>query len=204
VNAIARRLLAPTAAAATAAALLVPLGVADARVVAPASARAGASVTVADMAFSPGTVTVAVGETVTWTFADAVPHTSTSDDGFWDSGIRSGGATYARKFKSAGTFAYHCTIHPMMRGRVRVPVTATGTPAKGWKLRWSTRKARGRTQFDVRVRRGSGPWKLLETDTHAAAVRFDPARAGVWRVRARTEKGAKRSGWSPVVTVKVS
>jgi plastocyanin len=182
--------------AAVVAALLVPSGTAE--------ARAGASVTVADMAFSPGTVTVAVGETVTWTFQDSVAHTTTSEDGFWDSGTKSGGATYSRAFKTAGTFAYLCSIHPMMRGKVRVPVTATGSPAQGWKLRWSTRKSKGRTQFDVQVRRGTGRWTSLETDTHAAGTRFDPARAGIWKVRARTEKGAKRSGWSPVVTVTIS
>ena len=75
------------------------------------------------MAFSPASVTVGLGEPVTWTFQDAIAHTSTSDQGFWDSGTKSGGATYSRAFTSAGTFAYHCTIHPMMRGKVAVPVT---------------------------------------------------------------------------------
>ena len=126
-----RRLVVAAALAATSA-LLVPTG--------PAEARAGGSVTVAGMAFSPASVTVGLGESVTWTFQDATPHTTTSDQGFWDSGTRSGGATYSRAFTSAGTFAYHCTIHSMMRGKVAVPVSASGSPGAGWTLRWSTKK----------------------------------------------------------------
>jgi len=169
-----------------------------------AEARAGASVTVADMAFSPAKVTVALGQAVTWTFQDAVPHTSTSDQGFWDSGTKSGGAAYSHRFTSAGTFAYHCTIHPMMRGKVAVPVRATGSPAGGWVLRWSTEKGGGKVFFDVQTRRGSGPWRVLMGGAGGTHRTFVPAQAGTYSVRARTVKGAERSGWSPTVTVTVS
>ena len=204
---IARSLLAPGVAVAAAAALLVPAGTADARPAVPPAnhvAARAASVTVANMAFSPASVTVGLGEPVTWTFQDATSHTSTSDQGFWNSGTKSGGATYSRTFTSAGTFAYHCTIHPMMRGKVAVPVTVSGSPNAGWTLRWSTKKGKGSVTFDVQTRLGSGKWKPLVTGATTASKKFNPAKAGNYSVRARTVKGGSRSGWSPTTTVPVS
>jgi len=192
----ARRLFAAAAVIALAAAPLLPAHAAQ--------ARAGASVTVANMAFSPASVTVGLGESVTWTFQDATSHTSTSDQGFWDSGTKSGGATYSRAFTSAGTFAYHCTIHSMMRGKVAVPLTVSGSPGAGWTLRWSTKKGKGGVTFDVQTRLGSGKWKPLVTGATSASQKFDPAKAGSYSVRARTVKGGSRSGWSPTTTVPIS
>jgi plastocyanin len=81
----------------------------------PTSA-ADATVTVADMAFSPASVRVGLGESVTWSFQDSIAHTVTSDDGFFATGAVSGGARRSVRFASAGVFAYHCSIHPMMHG----------------------------------------------------------------------------------------
>jgi plastocyanin len=184
-------------AAAVAALVLVPGGIAEAR-------AAGATVTVANMAFGPASVTVGLGESVTWSFQDAISHTTTSNQGFWDSGTRSSGATYAHRFRSAGTYAYHCSIHAMMRGRVAVPVKATGSAGAGWALRWSTTRAKGATTFDVQTRRGTGRWRPLVSSGTVAGQRFDPARAGRYSIRARTVKGAQHSGWSPPVTVTIS
>ncbi len=170
---------------------------------APAQARAGASVTVANMAFSPSSVTVGLGQSVTWTFQDATAHTSTSDQGFWDSGTRSGGATYTRAFTSAGTFAYHCSIHSMMHGKVAVPVTVSGSPNAGWTFRWSTKKGKGGLIFDVQTKLGSGKWKPLVTGVTTTSKKFNPAQAGSYSVRARSAKGGSRSGWSPTTSVLV-
>jgi plastocyanin len=203
---ITRRLLVPAVAAAAATALVVPSGTAGAPVARPAThtaARAG-SVTVANMAFSPAAVTTSLGGSVTWTFKDATAHTSTSDQGFWDSGTRSGGATYSRTFTSAGTYAYHCTIHSVMRGTVKVRLTASGTPGKGYKLTWATTKGAGGITYDVQTRLGSGRWVSLKKATTGTHAKFNPAKAGKYSVRARTAKGGKRSGWSPTVTVTIS
>jgi plastocyanin len=170
---------------------------------ADASARA-ATVTVADMAFSPASVSTTLGGSVTWTFSDPIAHTTTSDQGFWDSGSRSGGATYSRTFTSAGTFAYHCSIHPMMHGTVKVPLTASGSAGKGYQLRWATTKGAGGVTYDVQTRLGSGRWVSLKKATTGTHARFDPARAGSYAVRARTSKGGRPSGWSPTVTLGVS
>jgi plastocyanin len=70
--------------------------------------------------FSPTNVQVAVGTTVTWTWGSgAASHNVTFSDGA-SSGDKSGGATYSRTFNTAGTYAYHCTIHPGMAGSVLV------------------------------------------------------------------------------------
>ena len=79
------------------AALVLPLSSAVATSSAPATpAAAGATVTVANMAFNPAGVTVGLGETVTWTFQDLTAHTATSDHGFFDTGAASGGASRTR------------------------------------------------------------------------------------------------------------
>ncbi|MGH2615561.1 MAG: cupredoxin domain-containing protein, partial [Thermomicrobiales bacterium] len=75
-------------------------------------------VSIANLAFSPVTVTVPTGATVTWTNDDAVPHTVTSIDGFFDSGIFDPGATFSFAFNQPGSFAYTCQLHPQMQGTV--------------------------------------------------------------------------------------
>ncbi len=79
----------------------------------------GATVTIKNFAFSPASVEIAVGETVTWTNEDSATHTVTGDDGI-DSGSLAQGKTFTHTFASAGTFSYHCSIHPNMNGTVTV------------------------------------------------------------------------------------
>ncbi|MDR3686702.1 MAG: cupredoxin family copper-binding protein [Coriobacteriia bacterium] len=84
-----------------------------------APATSSAAVTIANFAFSPSNVTVAVGGTVTWTNNDSVPHTVTGAD--FDSGPLSPGKTFSHTFPKAGSFDYKCTIHPSMApGKVTV------------------------------------------------------------------------------------
>jgi plastocyanin len=71
-------------------------------------------------AFAPDDLTVDAGTTVTWTNTDSIAHTSTSDALGWDSGIVAPGGRFSRSFQTAGTFRYHCAIHPGMVGTVVV------------------------------------------------------------------------------------
>jgi plastocyanin len=71
-------------------------------------------------AFNPDDVSVAVGATVTWTNTDSEAHTSTSDRAGWDSGVVQPGATFSATFPTAGTFTYHCTLHPGLVGTIVV------------------------------------------------------------------------------------
>jgi plastocyanin len=78
------------------------------------------SVTLANFAFSPTTITVKVGTAVTWTNKDGTTHTVSSDTGAFDSGNLAPGGKYSYTFSTAGTYGYHCSIHSYMKGTVIV------------------------------------------------------------------------------------
>jgi len=82
------------------------------------SSSAGTAVSIANFAFNPADVTIKVGDTMTWTNNDSVPHTVTGT-GF-DSGSLAQGKTYSHKFDTAGTFDYHCSVHPSMTAKITV------------------------------------------------------------------------------------
>ena len=89
---------------------------------------ATASVAISNFAFTPASQTVTVGDTVTWTNNGAAPHTVTSDTGTTlDSGNMATNATYSKVFTAAGTYPYHCAIHPAMVASVIVAAQATAT-----------------------------------------------------------------------------
>ncbi|HKH72088.1 MAG TPA: plastocyanin/azurin family copper-binding protein [Vicinamibacterales bacterium] len=71
-------------------------------------------------AYVPAELNIAPGTTVTWLNADATTHTSTSDAAGWNSGNIAPGGRFSFAFQSAGTFQYHCAIHPGMVGTVVV------------------------------------------------------------------------------------
>jgi YVTN family beta-propeller protein len=78
------------------------------------------AVSIAKFAFVPATITISAGQSITWTNTDPVAHTATSDDKVWDSGNLSPNASFTTTFSQPGTYAYHCTIHPFIRGTVVV------------------------------------------------------------------------------------
>jgi plastocyanin len=80
---------------------------------------AGAS-TLGDRAFNPAQLDVAAGTTVTWMNTDSTAHTTTSDGPGWNSGTLQPRAQFSTTFSDAGTFRYHCAIHPGMVGTVVV------------------------------------------------------------------------------------
>jgi plastocyanin len=104
-------------AATTAASVAAPSETAPSE--APA-AGGGDAVTIQNFAFGPASLSVAVGTTVTWTNSDSAPHTATADDGSFDSSSIAPGATFSQAFDTAGTFAYHCSLHPNMTGTIEV------------------------------------------------------------------------------------
>ncbi len=84
------------------------------------AAASGSAVQIMNFAFAPASITVAVGASVTWTNNDAVAHTVTADDKSFDSGNLASGKTFSFTFTKAGTYPYHCTIHPNMKGAIVV------------------------------------------------------------------------------------
>src|SRR5829696_5898129 len=94
------------------------------KVVAVAAASTG--VTIRDFEFAPSSVTVNVGDTVTWTNDGPTPHSATSSSGVFDTGIMDAGQSGSHTFTEAGTFAYICTPHPNMHGTIVVQAAAAG------------------------------------------------------------------------------
>lgn len=89
----------------------------------PAPVPAGNMITIKNFAFSPATMTVKTGTTVTWTNEDGAPHLVVADAGApvsFMSPSLSPGASYPFTFTQAGTYPYHCSIHPTMKGTIIV------------------------------------------------------------------------------------
>ena len=91
---------------------------------ADAQATAGKSVAVdiKNYAYNPASLTVSVGDTVTWTNEDTAPHTVTVSDGpeKFNSPTLQQGQTWSYTFTKAGTYSYYCAVHPDMKATVTV------------------------------------------------------------------------------------
>lgn len=61
--------------------------------------------------FQPATLTVAVGDAVTWVDRDPYAHDVTSDEGYFRSPLIESGASWSFTFSERGTFDYHCSPH---------------------------------------------------------------------------------------------
>jgi plastocyanin len=96
------------------------------RPMAPETGRPGAgsrdSITavVQDFMFRPARMEVPAGTTVVWTNGGQVLHTVTAEDGSFDSGPIEAGERRGITFSRPGTFPFHCTPHPFMRGEIVV------------------------------------------------------------------------------------
>ena len=85
--------------------------------------------TISDYRFTPATVTVIVGDTVTWTNDGPARTRRRRHGGSFDTGIFPAGESRSATFDEAGTFAYICTPHPNMKGTV--VVEAAGSDRAG-------------------------------------------------------------------------
>lgn len=67
-----------------------------------------------NMRFSPASLTIHTGTTITWQNQDSYAHTATSDSSVWNTGNIASGASATTTFNTAGTYPYHCTYHQSM------------------------------------------------------------------------------------------
>lgn len=88
---------------------------------------ADSAVSIAGFAFGPGSVSIEVGDTVTWTNDDTAPHTATAAGAF-DTGTIAAGESASVTFDTAGTYDYVCSIHPQMSGTVIVAGVVSSDP----------------------------------------------------------------------------
>ncbi len=93
------------------------------------AAAANHSVEIGDGFFGPSELTIAVGDTVTWTNADDSPHTVTDEAGSFDSGNVDAGQTFSFTFTEPGTYTYLCQYHDEMVATITVVEAAAAAPA---------------------------------------------------------------------------
>jgi plastocyanin len=79
----------------------------------------GAS-TLSTTAYSPNPITVPVGTTVSWLNSDSTTHTAVANGGAFASPNVAPNSRFNFTFTTAGSFPYHCTIHPNMVGTITV------------------------------------------------------------------------------------
>ncbi|HEX5894049.1 MAG TPA: plastocyanin/azurin family copper-binding protein [Solirubrobacterales bacterium] len=114
-----------------------------------ARASASASVSIGDNFYSPASVSIGVGDTVTWANNGQAQHSATADNGSFDTGVFGPGVRRSNTFTQAGTFSYHCTVHGQAQsGTVRVLAASGGGGSGG----------------------GGGPTTSATEDSEAAAV----------------------------------
>jgi len=114
-------------------ALLGALFLAGAALVLPApavQAAAGHQVLMSGYAFSPRTLTITAGDTVTWTNQDQAPHDveTTSGPASVHSPMLSKGGSWSHTFTTPGTYGYVCTVHPDMTAQLVVKAAAAPAP----------------------------------------------------------------------------
>src|SRR5260370_16573976 len=85
-----------------------------------AAGPTSAEVKIDNFAFTPATLTVAVGTQVTWTNRDDIPHTVVTDDKTIKSKVLDTDEKFTFTFDKPGTYAYFCSLHPKMKGTVVV------------------------------------------------------------------------------------
>ena len=79
------------------------------------------TVSIQNFSFKPANITIKRGTKVIWINKDTTQHTATANNArSFDSGTLGPGRRFSHTFKRAGKKAYHCEIHPSMKGSVTV------------------------------------------------------------------------------------
>jgi len=176
-------------------------------------AHAVTQVTIQDFSFTPASLKVAQGTSVVWHYdiSGSTHHTSTQNAPLvlWDTGNLTPGQTSAVvPVQAAGTYPYHCAVHPSMTGKVVVPLLIapmSGTTATTFTLTLAAASQTGFT-FDIQKKVGTNAWKTWKTGVTGLTVTFKPATTGTFRFRSRLHKTANgaTSGYSPIKALTVS
>jgi plastocyanin len=195
-----------------------PLAVALALLLQGTALAATKDVTIQGNAFTPKATKVKIGDVVRWTNRDAFNHTSTSDGvadgsgytgiGLWSSGAIAHNGTFSFTFSFAGTYPYHCSIHPLtMQGTIKVPLTAvpaSGPVGSNFTVTWASAAPTGSRVFDVqRMDPGSTKFKSWQKGVTTMSAVFKPTAPGtyVFRMRLRNATTGAASKYSPTASI---
>ena len=102
------------------AAAIVTLTIVGRLTVSHAEAATSPQIVVQNFMFTPTSLKIKAGSTVTWINKDDEPHTVFSDKGLFRSGALDTNEQFSYKFDQPGTYRYLCTIHPQMLGTIVV------------------------------------------------------------------------------------
>ncbi len=119
-SAAAPSVAAPSAAAPSAAAGSAAPSTAGGSACSVSTGTATVAVTIQGFAFSPAAITAKVGDHIGFTNKDSVGHTATLDDASCTTDTIAAGASGALTFTAAGSYPFHCKIHPNMMGTITV------------------------------------------------------------------------------------
>ena len=161
--------------------------------------------------FNPSTVTVALGSSVQWTNTGTTIHTSTQNNGLWNTGdVAPNTSATAVAVSWAGSFSYHCRYHGVygMKGTVKTPLNvapSSGSTATTFTITVATAAPPSGFVFDMQMRKGSGPWTTFKQAVTSRRVAFHASASGAYSFRSRVSKtSGGQSGWSPLRTITVS
>ncbi len=172
-------------------------------------------VSVSASAYSPASVTVAMGGSVQWKNLTGKKRSVSADvsfvtSAFWPVLLMGKHKTSAAMtFPEAGTFTYHDSLSAALRGTVSVPMTTDMAVISLGNLVTLTvgtvpASNLGPIWHDIQTRVNGGSWMTAGT-TGANSTTYKPASAGTWEFQTRLHhalSGAS-TGWSPIVTITV-
>jgi plastocyanin len=201
----------------------LPLALVLTVVLAGSALAATTNVAIANFSFTPSAAKIKLGDTVHWTnTAPTTSHTTTSDttnpDGspgvhWWDSGVLSSNQTFDWLYTAAGSFTYHCSIHPtLMKGTVSVPVKVkppSGTAGTKFTITIATVPAPTGFSYTVQMKAPGGQFVDFKVGVTTTKVSFNstgmPPGAYAFRSRLNTTNTpAGASLFSPAKSVMVT
>jgi plastocyanin len=177
------------------------------------------AVSITNFQFTPASAAAPLNTTVTWTNnAGATSHTTTSDTlnpdgttgiGLWDSGTMAGGAQFPFVLTSAGTYTYHCTIHPTMKAQVAIRPKAS--PTQGgtttvFRIQVSQVNAPAGFVFDIQKKDPGGQFADWMIGITVRSANFQTTTPGQYQFRARMRRVSTNGAslYSPAVNVRVT
>jgi plastocyanin len=183
-------------------------------VLSTASASAAQTlVRIVDNAYNPSAPKIALSDSILWRNDGAMSHTVTAKVGVvWPGsfGPISPSKTASLAFFHAGAYTYYCIFHSGQNGTIKVKTSVSptsGTTSTNFTIRVATQNAGSGMTHDVQRRKNGGAWSTWMSTT-AQLVVFNPApsQKGTWDFRARYRKTStgEKTGWSPIITVKVN